>query len=317
MQNNEFEISIIIPTYNRGNILKMCLDAIASQTTPSDSFEVIVSDDGSHDNTREVTESFAGEKLRNVKYLWQPNTGASAARNLAIRESKGRLLLIINDDTIATENLVEEHLLAHRRHTEENCAVLGRITISEEVSPSIFAKLHLDASFKLLYGKTELDWRGFLTCNVSVKKSFLKKYGLFEEKFRVLHEDLELGERLSHHGLKIIYRPEALGYHYHYIDERVFLNSANQEGKSLAVWYRKSPHLKKELASLGFYPAVPMPKRLRYFAADLLLNRMTIPLLLSLCRSLSCKYENAALRLYCKVYQAIKREAIRKELYNG
>jgi GT2 family glycosyltransferase len=46
MQDSEFEISIIIPTYNRGNILKKCLDALAGQTVHSDYFEVIVSDDG-------------------------------------------------------------------------------------------------------------------------------------------------------------------------------------------------------------------------------------------------------------------------------
>lgn len=315
MQNSEFEISIIIPTYNRGNILKMCLDALAGQTVPSDYFEVIVSDDGSQDNTREVTESFATGKLKNVKYLRQPNRGASAARNLAIRESKGRFLLIINDDTIATEKLVEEHLLVHRLHPEEIFAVLGRVTISEEVPPSIFARLHLDASFKTVDGQVELDWRAFITCNLSVKKSFLLRHELFEEKMRVLHEDLELGERLSHHGLKIIYRPEALGYHYHYIDENNFLSSAKQEGKSLAVWYKKSPHLKKELASLGFYLTMPLYKRPRYVVADLLINRLTISVFLPLARRLAHTHEGLSLKLYLKIYQSLKRVAIRNELY--
>ena len=59
-----------------------------------------------------------------------------------------------------------------------------------------FAKLHLDANFSLWKGQTELDWRAFYTCNVSVKKSFLVKFGLFEESLRY-HEDVELGARLA------------------------------------------------------------------------------------------------------------------------
>jgi GT2 family glycosyltransferase len=234
--------------------------------------------------------------------------------NLAIREAKSGLLLIINDDTIATEKLVEEHLLVHRLHPEETIAVLGRVTISEEVPPSIFARLHLDASFKSFEGKAELDWRAFITCNLSVKRSFLLRHELFEEKMKVLHEDLELGERLSHHGLKIIYRPEALGYHYHYIEENNFLSSAKQEGRSLAVWYKKSPHLKKVLASLGFYLTMPLYKRSRYVVADLLINRLTIPVFLPMARRLAYNHEDLSLKLYLKIYLFLKRESIRKHL---
>ncbi|NIM99454.1 MAG: glycosyltransferase [candidate division Zixibacteria bacterium] len=315
MQYNEFEISVIIPTYNRGGVLNKCLEALSVQTVPSDSFEIIVSDDGSEDNTRTVTESFARKELTRVRYLWQPNRGASAARNQAILASKGRILLIINDDTIATRTMLEEHLRIHKFHPEENFAVLGRMTISKDIPPSMFAKVHLDASFNLLGEKTDLDWRTFYTCNVSVKKTFLLKYGLFEEKIHLLHEDLELAERLSHNGLKIIYNPRALGYHRHYLEEKDYLSSAKREGKSLVIWYQKAPHLKKELASIGFYLTAPLFRRFRYIVGDVLINRLTIPFLLILARFLSDTREPLALRLYIKIYQSLKRESIRNELF--
>jgi len=314
MHNDEYEISVIIPTYNRSNILRKCLEALALQTFPSDRFEVIVSDDGSEDDTRGISESFAGKDLAHLCYRWQPNRGASAARNQAILAAKGKVLLIINDDTIATRTLLEEHLRTHQRYLEENFAVLGRVTISEDVPFSIFAKVHLDASFNLLNGKTELNWRAFYTCNISVKKSLLLNFGLFEEKIQVLHEDLELGERLSHHGLKIIYEPRALAYHHHYLEEKDYLNAAKREAESLTIWYQKAPYLKKELGSLGFYLTAPPSKRLRYAVGDLLINCLTIPPLLILARFFSHTHERLALQLYMKIYQSLKREAIRKEI---
>ena len=189
----------------------------------------------------------------------------------------------------------------------------GRVTISPEVPPSIFAKLHLDAGYEMWKDQTVLDWRAFYTCNVSVKRNFLVTYGLFEENIRY-HEDLELSERLSRHGLTVIYNPKALGYHYHHLLEQEYLSVAQREGKALAVWYRKSPQLRDKLASIGFYLALPFSKRLRYYVGDLLFNDLSIPGFLLLARFLSKHSEKTALIIYRKVFQALKRKAIRHEL---
>jgi GT2 family glycosyltransferase len=277
-------------------------------------FEVIISDDGSTDETGTVADSFASGHLPNVRYLFQPNSGASAARNQAIHAAQGRLLLIINDDTIAVPTLLADHVQAHEIYPDESCAILGRVTVSDEIPKSIFAAMHLDASYKLLNEAEEYGWRAFFTCNISVKRSFLLKHGLFEEKFRVLHEDLELGERLSHYGLTIRYLPKALAYHYHYVSEQDFLKSAQREGESLAIWYRKAPHLKSELASLGFYPTMPLPRRIRCVVADSVINDVTISFLLPIARYLSDRRPEWALGLYSKIYQALKRKSIRNKL---
>lgn len=307
-------LSVIIPTYNRCAILRNCLEALMRQTVPAGTFEVIVSDDGSSDETRSVAESAAARNGTLIQYLRQPNKGASAARNQAIRKSQGEILLFINDDTLAVPTMVEEHIRTHAAYQGEQYAVLGRITISPEVPPSLFSKMHLDASFDMLRGKRELDWRAFFTCNLSVKRSFLLKHGLFEEQFKVLHEDLELAERLSHKGLRIIYIEKMLGTHYHHITEKDFLNNARQDGESLARWYRKSPHLGRELAALGLYSTLPLPGRIRYFIADAVINRYSMPLLKSVARSLAATNEEIARKLYSKIYQALKRRAIRAEL---
>ncbi|MEM5777164.1 MAG: glycosyltransferase [Candidatus Aenigmatarchaeota archaeon] len=307
------EITIIIPTYNRASVLKRCLEAFFYQNIPAESYEVIVSDDGSTDDTKKVTEEASTNAPFSIRYLWQPNRGANAARNNAIHASYGKLLLFINDDTIPVPEMLEEHLKTHTEYPEENVAVLGRMTISPEVPYSIFAKLHLDANFGLWEGKRELNWLAFYTCNVSVKKSFLLKYGLFEESIRY-HEDVELSERLSRYGLKIIYNPSALGYHYHFLTEEDYLNVAKKDGIALAKWYKKSPHLKKELAMLDFPLFVPFYKKFKYLIGDIIFCRITRPFFIQMARYLQDKSESLSLMIYRKLYQAIKREAIREEL---
>ena len=69
------DISVVIPTFNRSNILRRCLDCLDSQAFPQDQFEVIVVDDGSSDDTRDVVEEFEKKKRMNLKYLYQKNQG--------------------------------------------------------------------------------------------------------------------------------------------------------------------------------------------------------------------------------------------------
>ena len=316
MDSKIIDISVIIPTYNRASVLKKCLKALSKQSIPANTYEVIVSDDGSEDDTKKVSEEALADTACFINYLWQPNKGANAARNNAIHAARGSILLFINDDTIAIPSMLEEHLRTHKKYPEENISVLGRMTVSPEVPYSIFAKLHLDANYGLWKGMVELDWLAFYTCNVSVKKSFLLKHGLFEESIRY-HEDVELSERLSHFGLKIIYNPEALGYHDHYLQEHEYLNVAKKDGIALAKWYKKSPHLKKQLSLVDFQLTVPFTKKMKYIIGDILINRATRPAIIRTARLFSRSWEGLSLFLYRKIYQSIKRESVRQELLNS
>ncbi|HQK47481.1 MAG TPA: glycosyltransferase family A protein, partial [Syntrophorhabdaceae bacterium] len=127
---DKIELSVIIPTYNRAPVLKKCLEALSNQSIPKDIYEVIVSDDGSTDETKKVTEEASFNNPCSIRYLWQRNKGANAARNNAIHASKGRILLFINDDTLAIFTMLEEHLKTHREYPQEHIAALGRMTIS-------------------------------------------------------------------------------------------------------------------------------------------------------------------------------------------
>src|SRR5689334_19281127 len=84
--------SVVIPAYNYGRYLGRAIDSALAQTRPVD--EIIVVDDGSTDNTREVAESF-GER---IIYVYQKNKGLSAARNTGIRKATGDWVAFLDAD---------------------------------------------------------------------------------------------------------------------------------------------------------------------------------------------------------------------------
>jgi glycosyltransferase involved in cell wall biosynthesis len=312
--NRKKKVTVIIPTYNRGQVLGKCLAAFSRQTIISSDFEVLVVDDGSNDDTAAVSRQAAEKVEYQLIYLHQHNQGANAARNHGIRKASGKYLLFINDDTIPVPGMLSLHLATHDQYPEPGTAVLGKVTYSPELDQdNIFAAMHLDAAYAPFKGLTELDWKAFFTCNVSIKKSFLLTHGIFEKRMRY-HEDLELSERLRHVGLRVIYAPEALGYHFHLLTEQEILTIAEREGTALTVWYQKAPHLGKDLAELGFHPAAGTGRRLRLALGDLLFNRLTQPLFLRLARLLTKYNQNSAVILYNKVFQARKRQYVRAGL---
>ena len=87
------EVSAIIPTYNRRELLVRALDSALAQTRRID--EIIVVDDGSSDGTAGMLRERYGERIR---YVWQANAGVSAARNHGLRLARGRYLALLDSD---------------------------------------------------------------------------------------------------------------------------------------------------------------------------------------------------------------------------
>jgi glycosyltransferase involved in cell wall biosynthesis len=316
MSNNGFLLTVVVPTYNRSHILSECLQSLLDQTLPYNEFEIIVSDDGSTDNTEDMVRCLSDGKFPHLHYLWQQNAGANRARNRAINKARGRIVLLINDDSIAAPRMLEEHLRSHMEHHQENIGILGKVTASPNITRSPIEMLHLDDSYARWEGVESLDWRAFYTCNVSVKKSFLDQFGLFDETLRY-HEDIELSERLSHNGFRLIYNPSALAYHHHYLTYESYFQVAKSSGKALAMWYKKSPYLAPVLAEFGFYKGSSLGKRVVYALADIVINPVTRPLLRSLSKRTGSIYPEFSMKAYRKLFKSFERQAIRKELKNA
>ena len=253
--------SVIIPTFNRAEILLKTLDSLRKQTFPKDQFEVIIVDDGSTDDTAiRIQKYIQDHKSLNLKYFKQKNAGQGLARNLGISKSSGKIIVFIGDDIIMDEVFLSEHWKTHQEHKSGNAAVLGKIEWHKDlqISPfmswltngsSVFGKFggHQFA-FEKLEGKKEADFNFFYTSNISLKREMLEdKDDQFDPNFGAYGwEDIELGYRLhKQYGLKIFYNPKAIGYHYHYLDEKSLKNRMFAIGKSPPIIDAKHPELKK------------------------------------------------------------------------
>src|SRR5688500_7107600 len=93
------KITIAIPTYNRADLLQQTLRGISRQQFPRDCFEVLVIDNNSTDQTRTVVGSFAGVRPA-PRYILEPRQGLDYARNRAIEEARGDILVFGDDDIL-------------------------------------------------------------------------------------------------------------------------------------------------------------------------------------------------------------------------
>jgi glycosyltransferase involved in cell wall biosynthesis len=213
------KLTIIIPTYNRKGILRKTLAAYRSQSAQEEILEILVVDDGSADGTESVVAQSSEGSPVPIRYLHQENRGLASARNHGIREARGEIVLFGDDDIIPSDNLLSEHLGWHRNYPEVSVGVLGHVSWSPEVHPTPFMEwLGWPPGYRDLSPGMEVHARHCYFNNTSLKTEFLRENGTFDEDFRTYgYEDIELGYRLIRRGLRLLYNPNAIGYHYKYI----------------------------------------------------------------------------------------------------
>jgi glycosyltransferase involved in cell wall biosynthesis len=85
-------ISVIIPTFNRANFITKAIDSVLAQTYTN--YEIIIVDDGSTDNTKDILKPY----LDKIRYIYQPNSGVSAARNVGIMTAIGKWIAFLDSD---------------------------------------------------------------------------------------------------------------------------------------------------------------------------------------------------------------------------
>lgn len=248
----EKKLTVIIPTYNRADVLFMCLDSLQKQTLKREDFEIIVVNDGGTDKTEEVIENFQ-DKFVSLKYIYQENAGQGNARNNGIKQASGRIILFIGDDILLDRNALKYHVEMHEKHPGQNEAILGMIFWHPEIRITPFMEWLVKGkkgghqfAFDLLEGQNIADYNFFYTSNISLKRKMLEKHE-FDPVFKSYGwEDIELGYRLfKEEGLVLYFCSDAVGYHYHEIDEENLGKRMRSIGKSLWIFHNKYPELKK------------------------------------------------------------------------
>lgn len=210
------DISVIIPTFNRGEVLASCLAALENQSLGKNRYEVVVVDDGSADATETICRGLSPGFQ--YYYFRQNNSGAGAARNLGLKAARGRYVLFINDDTIASPTLLEEHLRAQRSFPDKKFSVLGDFAYSPSAERRALTYFFSKRPFLFpQVSMTQGFYQGssyFITCNLSIVRAAALAAGSFDTRLGVA-EDTELGARLVSRGYEVLYWPAALAKHDH------------------------------------------------------------------------------------------------------
>ena len=253
-------ISVVIPTFNRRETLAVVLPLLASQTLPSDQYELLLCDSGSSDGTLELVAELAIPNLRHIRPA--ENRGRSGARNAGIRAAVGEYVLFTDADIIPSPNLLEEHLRMHRQRPHSS--VVGLEIQVDSLAEYDAVKDNPYDKGRHMHGKKDkkISWLFCLTGNASAPRQALLDVGLFDENFTVYgHEDLELGYRLQKAGWPIYYNAQAVNYHWHPVPFAERCDKMRHSGVATRRFYLKHQDL-MILLRLGVNPVTLLLHRL-------------------------------------------------------
>lgn len=104
-------ISIILVTYNRAHLLEDALESVQKQTFGG--YEIVLVDDGSTDNTKEIAEKYSG-----VRYIYQEHGGISKARNTAVKAAKGKWIAMLDSDDMWHKEKLQKQINYLRTHPD-------------------------------------------------------------------------------------------------------------------------------------------------------------------------------------------------------
>lgn len=166
--NKEPLFTVIIPTYNRQNLLPRAIRSVFAQTCQD--FELIITDDGSEDQTEDIVKEFIN-KYKNIKYLFHEHVGVGASKNMAIKIATGKYVTFLGDD----DEYLPQHLEFRRRVIEQDkniefiyggIKVVGNEYVPDKNNPK--TQIHIS---KVVAGGTFF-----------IKKEVFSKIGYFPEK---------------------------------------------------------------------------------------------------------------------------------------
>ena len=213
------KVSVIIPTYNRADLLPRAIKSVLNQTFKD--FELIIVDDGSTDNTKEVVKGFQKEDGR-IRYIWQENSGGAAKpKNKGIKNSKGDYIAILDsDDEWLPEKLQKQlELFKNSSNPQIGFVSCHALIINEKNGKKL--EYRIPRYKNVLKNILTHDYMGSGS-GMIYKKTVFDDIGLFDEKLKT-GQDWEMRIKL------------ARKYDFDFVDEPLFkyyIHSENISGLS-------------------------------------------------------------------------------------
>ncbi|HYD64292.1 glycosyltransferase family 2 protein [Azospirillum sp.] len=247
-------LSIVIPTYNRGDLLAETVEAVARAAEGLE-HEFVIIDDGSSDQTPQILADLAG-RLPGVVWRSIPNGGPGQARNLGASMAKNDVVVFLGDDIQpCNRDFLRVHAELHAANPDPGFAVLGKVVWPDRPEADIsFVMAHIQGKGGEQFGYadftpfTELDFRFFYTANISVKRNVVADWHAegFSDTYHLYgFEDIEFAYRLSRTrtGLRIFYTPASVGTHHHPYTVAGFIGRQVNAGHMAKVFIDQHPEV--------------------------------------------------------------------------
>lgn len=223
------KISVVIPTYQRPDLLRKCLLSLTKQTFPKENFEVIVVSDGPDEITSQAVKQFLPGQFAFVNTA--EKGGPAAARNFGWKHARGILIAFTDDDTIPDRDWLNNIWQSYRG--EKEIAYTGRVKVPLSNSPTDYEK-----------NTAGLETAEFITANCCCTRAALEKTGGFDERFSMAwREDSDLEFQLMLHQIPIVHLEHALVVHP--VRQAPWGISIKEQKKGMfnALLYKKYPQL--------------------------------------------------------------------------
>jgi glycosyltransferase involved in cell wall biosynthesis len=222
------KISIIIPAYNRAKLIKKTIDSLINQSLLKDNYEIIVADNNSSDNIKEVVEKIIRDNVElKIRYVLEPRQGVHFARNTGAKAAENEILYFTDDDMEADKNLLEE-LLKLFNMNEKLGTATGLVLPKFEIEPPLWIKKYCQNAILSITEKKEKNLIfsqkdvGVFSCHQAIKKDVLFKAGGFDPE-NVKGSWVGSGETSLNHYI------ENLGYEFGYTSKSIIYHLIPKE----------------------------------------------------------------------------------------
>jgi glycosyltransferase involved in cell wall biosynthesis len=261
--SEQLKISIVVCIYNGEKTLLALLNSLLNQNVSKDSYEVILIDDDSKDNSINVYSEFIKQNnhLVNISVVKKNNGGLSAARNTGIMNAKSPIVAFIDQDAVATTNWIENILESFNRN-KEACMISGLALAFEE--DNRFTKLIVDYFYTPPIGR-----KGYIGTNMAFKKSIFDRYGGFFDYFTHLGDETAFILLRDLKDFEIVYDRNIIVYHHFPTKIRDWLIEKQNNGKMKSIidksgnkvdkWNKKSSIFKSIFISSTKYSYFLLP----------------------------------------------------------
>jgi glycosyltransferase involved in cell wall biosynthesis len=215
------DVSVVLGTYNRAASLQTTLETFSGLVCPPElTWELLLVDNNSHDDTRAAIHKFAKTAKFPVRYIFEGQQGRSAALNTGIAAAQGEIIAFTDDDVLLHPEWLSNLTRAFERF--QCAAVGGRIVpLWNHSKPDWMQWDGQQAVVNFELGEEFQEIRfPPMGANSAFRKQLFAKYGLFRldlgvsgSEHTVTCDDTEFGYRLIRGGERILYCPDAIVYH--------------------------------------------------------------------------------------------------------